>query len=252
MTRVLPALLLAACSLGASSASSDATVSVYAASSLTDVMAQAESTFEAAHEGIDVQVSLAGSQVLRLQIEQGAPARIFVSADRDHLQALARQGLVQPHGDLAANRIVLIVPESSPLTSFRELPQARRLVVGASTVPIGRYTQVILERAEAAWGPEFSQAVEQRIVSRESNVRLVRAKVALGEADAALVYRTDAVGLDGVRVIELPEPVAVRATYPIGRVLQPGAESPASQAFLDFLAGPEGRAILQQHGFEAP
>lgn len=224
---------------------------VFAAASLTDVMADVEEAFEERHPEVDVQVALAGTQVIRLQVEQGAPADVVLAADPIHMQALVEQGLVLDRGVFAQNELVLIVPESGAIQTFADLPLAQRLVVGAPTSPIGRYTEAALERAGQRRGADFQEAVERRIVSRESNVRLVRTKVMLGEADAALVYRTDALGIDGLRVIALDPGLSEPAVLPAGRVVA-SAHAESAEAFLAWLTGPQGQQALVRRGFLVP
>ena len=162
------------------------TISVYAASSLTELFEALESSFEASHPSTDVALNFAGSQVLRLQIEQGAPADVFASADLRHMDALVTSGRIAAPRVFAHNELVLIVPLDNPagLESFSDLPRATRLVVGSQAGPVGSYTRAVLAAAGTQLGEEFEATVTGNIVSEESNVRGVRAKVELGEADA--------------------------------------------------------------------
>lgn len=225
------------------------TVTVFAASSLAEAFADLESAYEAEHPGVDVQISYAGSQVLRLQIQQGARAEVFASANPEHVEALHAEGLAQAPTPLAANQLVVIVPPDSPLTAFSDLPRAERLVVGTPTVPVGRYTRLLLDRAEAALGPDFAAAVRARVVSEETNVRLVRAKVELGEADAAIVYRTYAVASERVRTIPIPGELQVEAAYTIAAI---GDPSEHARGFLALVSSPAGQRLLAQRGFVTP
>ncbi len=173
----LAGLLLAAC------AEPEENLTVLAASSLTEALGTIEGDLERASPALSLSTTFAGSQVLRLQIEQGAPADVFLSADEAHVDALLRAGLVVEPVLFAHNELVVIVPPSNPagIESLEDLPRARRLVIGDASVPVGRYTRAMLARAGLA------DAVLPNVVSEESNVRLVRAKVELGEADAAVV-----------------------------------------------------------------
>ncbi|MEZ4463607.1 MAG: molybdate ABC transporter substrate-binding protein [bacterium] len=170
-------------------------VVVFAASSLTDAYRALGAAFEAAHPGTRVVFAFAGSQTLRLQLDQGAPADVFASADAAHLAGPRLTG----HHTIARNALVIITPLANPagVDGLADLPRARRVVLGTPEVPIGRYTAALLDRAAAALGPDFRARVEAAVASREANVRLVRAKVELGEADAAIVYRTDATPASG-------------------------------------------------------
>lgn len=225
-------------------------VSVFAASSLTEAFTDLEAQFEGANPAIDVQLTMAGSQVLRLQIEQGAAADVFASANEGHMEALTAGGLVQDARTFAHNELVIIVPSDNPagLRTFDDLPRAERLVVGAGNVPVGRYARQMLDRARQQRGAAFAELVDDHVVSQESNVRLVRAKVELGEADAAIVYRTDAAASQGVTSIEIPTDLNVQARYPIGRTAR--SENPeAAERFIAFVDSEPARQTLQRHGF---
>lgn len=224
---------------------------VFAASSLTEAFQEMADAFEAVYPRIDVVPVFAGSQVLRLQIEQGARADVFASADQRHLEALARAGLVTESRVFAGNELVVIVPRDNPaaIAAFADLPRATRLVIGTEHVPAGAYARAALKRAATRHGTDFEAAVLGSVASEESNVRLARAKVELGVADAAIVYRTDAVP-GRVRVIPLPHEVNVRADYLMGTVA--GTANPAgAELWLDFAASPAGQDILTRRGFLA-
>lgn len=227
------------------------TLQVFAASSLADAFRDIETAFEAEHPGTDVSLVFAGSQVLRLQIEQGARADVFASADQRHIESLERAGLVPEYHEFAGNELVVIVPPENPagIESFDDLPRARRLVIGTEHVPVGAYTREALRRAAERNGPEFATAVLGSVVSEESNVRLVRAKVELGVADAAVVYRTDQAP-GRVRTIPVPRWANVRAGYLMGAVA--GSANPeGAEQWIGFVASPAGREILSRRGFKA-
>ena len=227
------------------------TLRVFAASSLADAFREMETAFEAAHPDTDVTLVFAGSQVLRLQIEQGARADVFASADRRHIDSLRRAGLVTAYGEFAGTELVVIVPPDNPaaIESFGDLVRARRLVVGTEHVPIGAYTRDLLRRAAARKGSGFESAVLDRVVSEESNARLVRAKVELGVADAAIVYRTDAAP-GRVHAISVPRWANVRAAYLMGPVAG-SANAEGAEQWIGFVAAPAGREILSRRGFVA-
>lgn len=226
------------------------TLQVYAAASLTEAFQEMEPAFELAHPDVDVLLTFAGSQVLRLQIEQGADADVFASANANHMRALVEEGMVEDSRLFARNELVVVVPPDNPaeIQSFADLPRARRLVIGTDNVPVGSYAREALRRAAAEFGPEFETDVLSHVVSEESNVRLARAKVELGEADAAIVYRTDAAESDGVRVVPIPPDLNVTAEYPIAVVAE-SERRDAADAWLAFVLSDEGRDILVRHGF---
>ncbi|MFW6198359.1 MAG: molybdate ABC transporter substrate-binding protein [Acidobacteriota bacterium] len=224
-------------------------LSVFAASSLTEAFRQLEEGFEAAHPDIDVRLTFSGSQVLRLQLEQGAVADVFASANERHMDALVDAGMVSYSRVFAHNELVVVVPPDNPASvdSFPELPRAERLVIGTEGVPVGIYTRQLLDRAGAELGEEFVARLRDSVVSEEANVRLVRAKVELGEADAAIVYRTDATVSDRVKVVAVPESLNVRASYFIGPITASG--NPAADRFIAYVLSEEGRRALEDHGF---
>ncbi|MEM9195781.1 MAG: molybdate ABC transporter substrate-binding protein, partial [Myxococcota bacterium] len=141
----------------------------------------------------------------------------------------------------------VIVPEANParIDAFADLSNASRIVIGSRHVPVGIYTRELLDRAGAARGEDFVARIEPRIVSEENNVRLVRAKVELGEADAAIVYRTDALASDRVRLVPIPDELQRPIQYFVGR-LNPRSEA---RAFVDYLRSRGAQRILRRHGF---
>jgi molybdate transport system substrate-binding protein len=225
---------------------------VFAAASLTEAFQDIGAAFERAHPGVKVEFNFAGSQVLRAQIEQGAPADVFASADLLHADALAASGRTRPHRTFARNALVVVTPGGSPrVRSLRDLAAPGvKVVLAAATVPAGRYARKALERmdGDASLGAGFAERVRAAVVSEETSVRAVLAKVALGEADAGFVYATDAAAARGrVAVIALPEGLGVVATYPIAVLTR--STSPLAAAFMEEVLGAEGQAALRRRGF---
>ena len=244
-------LVIAACP--SSPRGGDLRLEVYAAASLTEAFEDLAGAFERANPGAEVALTFAGSQVLRLQIEQGAGADVFASANPEHVEALIAAGRVQDARLFAHNEMVVIVPMDNPahIRSFADLPRAERLVIGTANVPAGRYAREAFRRGGASLGPDFEAAVLASVVSEETNVRLARAKVELGEADAAVVYATDAIGSAGVRLIEMPDDVRVRADYLIG-VVQPSDVTELAERWVALVTSAEGREALARRGFVLP
>ncbi|MEZ4238906.1 MAG: molybdate ABC transporter substrate-binding protein [Myxococcota bacterium] len=226
------------------------TLTVAAASSLTDAFGDLAARFEDEHPGVQVDVTFAGSQTLATQLRHGLPADVFASADPAHVDALRAEGLVADAAPFARNQLVLAVAADAPPVDLAHLPDVARLVVGDDEVPVGRYTATLLDRAAARYGAAWREAVEARVRSREPNVRLVLAKLALGEADAAIVYATDAAGVAGIRAVALPADLAPEATYVQARVLA-GPQPALAADWLALVAGP-GRELLTARGFAAP
>ena len=231
------------------------TLTVYAAASLTDAFKELGKSFDAAHPGLTTRFNFAGSQQLALQIEQGAPADVFASADQRWMSYAMENGLVAGEPIVfARNRLVAIVPRSNParIKSLQDLSRRGiKLVVAAEAVPAGKYSRETLQNLDSAPGfpPEYDRRVLANVVSQEENVKAVVAKVQLGEADAGLVYRSDVTPAVArfVRVFEIPDPYNVIATYPI-TVLQAARNPEAAQQFVGLVSSDAGQRVLQRHG----
>lgn len=252
MKSIVSAALIASVSLGlvgTTRAEEPKELTVFAAASLREVFEDLAKTFEAKTK-IKVRLNLAGSQELRTQLENGARADVFASADQKHMDALITAKLADAPRVFARNTPVVIVPKGNPakVAKFDELFKAKKIVIGVPEVPIGNYTVQILDKA----GTDFKQKVLANVVSRELNVRQVLAKVSLGEADAGIVYRTDAIaGKDKVEIIDIPAKVNVIAEYPVA-VLTKAPQSAAAKAFIDLLVSGDGQKRLAAAGFVAP
>jgi molybdate transport system substrate-binding protein len=247
-----PLLLAAALALAASTAGAEA-VRVSAAASLTEAFEEIARAFAAAHPGDSVELNFGGSNLLRAQIEQGAPVDVFASADLVHAEALARGGLLGATRVFARNRLVVAVPATGArVASLRDLTrQGTRIVLAAPSVPAGRYAAEVVAALDASrlHGDGFAARVNANVVSHEASVRAVLAKVSLGEADAGFVYATDAAAAGGrVRAVEIPERWNAVADYPIG-VVAASPRPAKARAFVEIVVGAEGRAILARHGF---
>jgi molybdate transport system substrate-binding protein len=223
-------------------------VIVFAASSLTDAFNDLEKGFETAHPEADVALSYGGSQVLKLQISEGAPCDVFASADEAHMQELVQAGRAEPSQVFAENELTIIVPRDNPakIGTLKDLTQAKRFVIGAQNVPVGAYTRELFARTRASYGAAFEKAVLSHVVSEEANVRLVRAKVELGEADAAIVYGTDT--SDRVASVAIPPELNVRARYPIARITQ-APQPELARAWVEYVLSAPGKATLGKRGF---
>ena len=227
------------------------TLHVFAAASLTDAFSEMGQAFESAHPGTSIEFNFAGSQVLRTQIEQGAEADVFASADRAPADALRAKELLEPAHVFTRNRLVVVTPiDASRIKTLGDLARpGRKIVTAGPTVPAGRYTVQVLRNMAGSglYGDDYQARVQANVVSLESNVRAVLGKVAMGEADAGFVYRTDAKDAN-VRVLDIPDRLNVIAEYPIGVVSGTQSAELAKQ-FVAFVDGPGGQAILQKHGF---
>lgn len=244
---IIAGLLLGSCTQGGGEAGEQ--VVVFAAASLRESFGDLERELEASESPVDVSMIFAGSQVLRLQIEQGAKGDVFASASREHMEALQKAGLVGQTMVVGRNQLAVIVPRDNPagVDSFADLAKAKRVVVGADNVPVGAYTRMLLHKLEQQQ-PKLAAHLQRAVVSRESNVRLVRAKVEMGEADAAIVYQTDVAPSQRVKMIPIPSELQVDVKYYVG-ILSEARQPELAQRFVAYLTSAPGKAILARRGF---
>ena len=232
-------------------------LTVFAAASLGDAMAEVERAYEATTPGVDLIVATDSSATLRAQIEQGAPADLFLAADDRNPAALADAGLADgPPVAFAQNGLTIVVPSDNPARIQTPADLARsgvRVIAAGDEVPISRYAAEAVARMAALPGyrADFAVRYAANVVSREEDVRAVVARIELGEGDAAIVYRTDALAATGTVDIAIPDEANVAATY-TGVVIAASAHSAPARAFLAWLAGPDGRAVLASFGFGGP
>ncbi len=264
MRRALFALLVglsvSACSGGPAtpgSAAASVDLQVYAAASLRVALARAATVYEAATPGITLTVSTDSSTALETKIEQGAPADVFLSADTANPQRLVDAGLASGGMTVfAGNELTVVVPTANPagITSPVDLGRSGVKVIAAAVgVPVEKYTAEWLAKVAAlpAYGAGFAARYAANVVSREDNVGALLAKVGLGEGDAGVVYVTDAKSSDTVATIDIPAPENVPASYG-GVVVKASAHRAAAAAFLAWLAGSSGHAVLAGFGFLPP
>jgi molybdate transport system substrate-binding protein len=254
-TRTLAAVLavgataaLAACTSGTATSDDGAgttTLTVFAAASLTEAFEQVAEDFEAAHEGVEVQLSFAGSSDLVAQIQQGAPADVFASADTANMDKLVADDLVTDPQDFATNTLTIAVPAGNPagVTGLADLGDPELTVVlCAPEVPCGAAATRVEEAAGVDLLPD----------SEEQSVTDVLGKVVAGEADAGLVYVTDvARGGDDVEGIDFPEAASAVNTYPVAAVTD-AAQADLAAQFVDAVLSAEGQAVLADLGFAPP
>lgn len=230
------------------------TLIVLAAANTTDPLNDVIGVFERDHPGVLVIPEYAGTGVLATQAEHGAPFDAFVSADRAHVDSLAREGLIESAVALSAGHEVIVVPKDNPagIRSLRDLAGANaKLVLGADTVPIGTYSRQVLSKASAEYGADFSARVLGHVVSFETNVKQVLEKVALGEADGGIVYFTDVTAKyrDHVTVVGIPQRFEVRAVNYIAVGAYSGHQDLA-RAFVLAATGQSGQSIFRRHGYD--
>jgi molybdate transport system substrate-binding protein len=234
--------------------SQDKTLTVFAASSLSDAFTDLGKQYEAANPGWKVTFNFGGSSQLRTQIDQGAPADVFASADYSQMESLVKTKRVGAPQTIARNRLTIVIPARNPgkIRSAQDLTRkGLRFVTTAENVPIGRYTQEVLDKLSGVrfYNAGFAEKVNANVVSREANVRSVLAKVELGEADAAIVYESDARTSNKVRTVEIPRQANVTALYPIAVVLD-SAHPKEAERFYKLVLSHRGSRTLRRYGFQ--
>jgi molybdate transport system substrate-binding protein len=245
------ALVVAACDRSEPVATQ--TLAVFAATSLTGAFAEIAAAYELENAGVAVTLNLASSQQLAQQLVQGAPADVFASASEGPMQLAEESGRIAAGSQqlFARNRLVVITPaDETTVAALSDLARPGvRLVLADATVPAGHYTLQFLEKASAsaALNAGYANEVLDNVVSYEQNVRAVLTKVALGEAEAGIVYESDATGAV-VRRIPIPEALNVVAAYPIAPIGD-SARPELAADFVRFVISPAGQAILERHGF---
>ena len=244
----------AAVAASASTPAKDEELVVFAAASLRESFTTLGDEFEKTRPNVTTQFNFAGSQELRTQIEHGASVDVFASADTKQMFELEKAKKVESPTVFVRNEPVMIVAkeQATTLETFADLPAAKRIVIGVPDVPIGRYTLQILDKASKSLGSDFRSRVEARVASRELNVRQVLSKVSLGEADAAVVYETDAAAAgDKVAVVPIPPELNVIAEYPIA-VLVGTPHPELARAWVSFVGSEQGRQVFTKAGFVVP
>jgi molybdate transport system substrate-binding protein len=265
---LLLAILLTACNSAAPSTPttveavpptaipSQGTLTVFAAASLTDAFTEIGKSFEAANPGVTVTFNFAGSQALRTQIEEGAPADVFASANAKEMDTLVTGKLVETSAPqmFLNNKLVVILPAENPadIEKLEDLASPGiKLVLAAEEVPVGNYARQSLDLMNGQFGTDFKDKVLTNVVSNEDNVKQVVAKVQLGEADAGIVYTSDAIAAAEVKSIQIPDDLNIIAEYPIAP-LSGSANADLAGAFVQFVLSDEGQVILEKWGFSSP
>ncbi|MCA1646588.1 MAG: molybdate ABC transporter substrate-binding protein, partial [Chloroflexi bacterium] len=233
-------------------------IAVFAASSLTDAFQDMATAFQQANPNAKLTFNFGASNQLATQLGQGANADALASADQTQMDNARKAGAVAGQDRVfARNRLVLITPKgnAAKITTVKDLANPGvKFVTAQANVPIGQYTAQMLDKASAdpGYGSEFKSQVTANTVSQEDNVRQVVSKVQLGEADAAVVYSTDATPQvrDQLQIIQVPDPLQTLATYPIA--VAKGNNASGGEAFVAYVVGPQGQATLARWGFLPP
>jgi molybdate transport system substrate-binding protein len=243
------AVPLAALLLSWQASAADLTVS--AATSLTNAFKELAPMFEAQHPGTKVLLNFGASGALLQQIAKGAPADVFASADQESMDQAQAQSLVKPaeRRNFVSNSLVVIVPATGAMTpkTIQELaqPAFARVAIGLpASVPVGRYTKAVLDKA-GLWA-----TIEPRVIGAQ-NVRQALDYVARGEVDAGFVYGTDAAVMPAKVKVAFTVPTEVPVRYPIAPV-DAAPNAAAARQFVTFVLTPQAQAVLARHGFGKP
>ena len=228
-------------------------LTVYAAASLTNAFEEIGKAFEAANPGVTVEFNFAGSQTLRTQIEQGAQADVFASANAKEMDTLVTGKFIPADSTkiFLTNQLLVIMPADNPagLTALADLAKpGLKVVLAAKEVPVGNYALQVLDKLDAAQGTGFKDKVLANVVSNENDVKQVVAKVQLGEADAGIVYSSDAVAAPELQTIDVPAENNIVAQYPLA-ALTNSRNPDLAQAFIAYVLSAEGQSVLQKWGF---
>ena len=228
-------------------------LSVFAASSLSEALRDVAQAYQARYPADKIVLHFAGSQALATQIEQGAPADLFIAANSSAMARLERNGLVEKPRTLLHNRLILAaLPElAGQLASIKDLALNRLLlVIGNRQVPVGKYTRQLLSNlsADPAFGAELVKKIDKNIVSEENMVKAIVAKLLLGEIDAGIVYQSDLHSDAAQKLLAIPLPAQHNplATYPVARTVARRADC---DKLLAFLFSSEALRLFAKRGF---
>jgi len=251
-------LAIAAVILGASAlaGAADDELTVFTAASLTGAFGEIGQLYEN-ETGMSVAFNFDGSQALRTQIENGAYADVFASANKKQMNALKDSGLISNSSMVVftKNKISLIIPKDNPagINSLSDLSRpGLKIVMGTKDVPVGDYALQIIDKLgnDSDYGSDYKAAVLANVISQETNVNYVVTKVALGEADAGFAYVSDITEdlADRVDKIDIPDEFNVIAEYPMA-IIQESKYPAESQEFVNLVMSDEGKAVLERYGF---
>lgn len=255
-TAVLMAASLAACSGGSvgSHRTDGDEITVSAAASLTDAFSELADEFMSTHPGVIVRTNFGSSAQLAEQVINGAPVDVVAFADERTMARLDEAGLVGTISTFALNSMVIVTKpdDTGRVESLEDLasPEIGVVALCRSDAPCGTYAERMLDSAGVV--------IDQSRITRGQDVRATLAMVTNGDADAAIVYRTDAIAAgERVRTIDLPERAEVSARYPIAVVVESsrgvdGDTMGTADAFVDHVLGEPGRAVLARYGFGVP
>jgi molybdate transport system substrate-binding protein len=232
-------------------------LTVFAAASLAGALEEVKVAYESSHPGTTLTFSTDSSAALATQIEQGAPADVFLSADTTNPQKLVTGGFsVGEAVAFAANRLTIVAPAGNPAAVSSPADLAKpglKIIAAGDEVPITKYAKQLVANLvkEPGYPAGFETAYAANVVSQEDNVKAIVGKIEIGEGDAAIVYVTDAKASTGVTTIAVPDGPNVTAKY-AGIVVGASPDQEPARMLLGWLTGPEGQAVLARFGFLPP
>lgn len=231
-------------------------LTVFTAASLTGAFGEIGQIYKN-ETNTNVVFNFDGSQVLRTQIDNGAYADVFASANTKQMNAVKAEGLMNNSSVsiFTRNKISLIVPKDNPANIHNLTDLAKpgvKIVIGTKDVPVGDYALQIINKLgnDSAYGPDYKNKVMANIISQETAVNYVVTKVALGEADVGFAYVSDVTENLSAKVdkIEIPDKYNVIGEYPIG-ILKQSKYPAEAEKFIDLVMSDKGAAILEKYGF---
>lgn len=254
---LLAALLVAAVTLAGCGGTKEAPqaaqppleLNVSAAASLKDALGEIQTNYQAKQPKVKVLLNLGASGALQKQIEQGVPADVFISAAPKQMNELQEKKLIDPatRKNLVENKLVVVVPKdsSAPVAAYEDLArgEVKKVALGeTAVVPAGQYAKEVLQKL-GLW-----ERLQDKVVFAK-DVRTVLAYTETGNVDAGIVYQTDAVSSNKVKVVAVaPAGSHQPIVYPVA-VVAGSKQAQAAADFLNYLSGPEGKAVLEKYGF---
>lgn len=242
MKRILVVLIIVLL-FSTSCVKEESKMSVYAAASLTEVLDEYNNIL-----GEKLNLNFDSSTRLRIQIENGAEPDIYLSANQKNIDTLKEKKLVKESKEILKNRMVIITPKNSPVKNPSDLTENIKLVVAEDEVPCGRYALEVLENYNLKYGKNYSEKVLNNVVSKELNVKLVVSKIAMGEADAGIVYITDInqTNKEKLNIVEIEPEFNINASYWICRISD---NNESKEFYKFFLEDNNMKNIFKNYGF---
>ena len=229
------------------------TIQIYAASSLTQVLNELVHEYNKFNNEFDISVSYAGSSTLRQQIQFGAKADIFISADEIQFEKLTNAKLIHAsYYNLAQNKLAVITNNKNINNLSQLLTNDIKIAVGMNETPIGMYTNKLLDKLDLSndYPPNYSELFNANVVSKERNVKVVASKIILKEIDAAVVYQTDYFSIKDDKIYKIPLSNDLNIETSInGGIIQDSLNKKPAKDFLEYISSPESNSVWLKFNF---